>query len=142
MSTVIAPDAVLDCPPVVLELIERQGRAWMANDFALAAPDWSPDGVLTAPGVVVPYHGLEAAMQAFHDDYTDLRITITHAFAAPGARLACLEWLWATTRRDDGESSVTADAIVVELRGGLITAWREYFDTAGSVEDHHRETAP
>ena len=139
--SVIAPDAVLDCPPAVLAMIERQGRAWMENDFALAAPDWSPKGVLTAPGATVPHDEIEGAMQGFHADFTDLRITVTHAFAAPGGRLACLEWLWATTRRADGVSSVTADAIVVELEEGLITAWREYFDTAGSVETHHREPA-
>lgn len=140
--SVIAPGAVLDCPPAVLEMIERQGRAWMTNDFALAAPDWSPNGVLTAPGAVVPYDGIEGAMAAFHADFADLRITVTHAFAAPAGRLACLEWLWATTRRADGVSSVTADAIVVELEDGRITAWREYFDTAGSVEAHHPEAAP
>ncbi len=139
--SVFTPDAVVDCSPAMREMIERQGRAWMENDFALAAPDWSPDVVLTAPGNIVLCAEIEEAMASFHADFTDLRITLTHASAAPGGTLACLAWLWATTRRADGAASVTADAIVVEPRGGLTTAWREYFDTAGSVETHHRDAA-
>jgi ketosteroid isomerase-like protein len=135
----LAPDARIDCPAPVLDLILRQARAWIAGDLALAAPDWSPRGVLTAPGAVVPFDRLGRAIEEFHEGYRDLRITVTSAFAAPGGTLACLEWLWATTRRSDGARSVTADAIVVEIEEGRILAWREYFDTAGSVEAHHDE---
>ena len=129
--TRLAPGAALDAPPALLDLLDRQATSWMAGDFGPARADWHDDGVLTAPrGARVVVAGMQAAMDAFHRDACDLVVTITCAFAAPGGRLVALEWLWEATRRADGARTVTPDAIVVALDGGLIREWREYFDPA------------
>ena len=131
MSGILAPDAVIDAAPDVVALIERQALSWIEGRFAPAAADWHPDGVLTAPGGArVTVEAMQGAMDAFHRDFRDLAITVTSALAAPGGRLAALEWLWEATRRSDGLRTATPDAIVVELDGGRIRWWREYFDTA------------
>ncbi len=118
-------------------MLERQANAWINGDFSAAAADWHPNGELTAPGNRVPLAALPATIKAFHQDFVDLEITITNAFAAPGGRRIALEWLWAVTRKSDGARSVTADAIIIDLEDGAIVSWREYFDTSGTVEDHH-----
>lgn len=132
--SVLAPDAEIDCPEAVLAMIERQARAWITGDFAPAAPDWHPQGELLAPGARVPLAQMAETIRAFHEDCRDLSITVTTAFAAPGGALVGLEWSWEVTRRSDGARSTTPDGIVVGMEGGLIRSWREYFDTAGTVE--------
>lgn len=48
--------------------------------FASAAPDWHPDGRLTAPGNRVPPTDLSNAIEMFWENCGDLRMTITSAF--------------------------------------------------------------
>src|SRR3954471_2965193 len=115
-------------------LVERQARAWERNDFDLAAGDWLPDGVLTSPGGVIPAPILRATMEDFHTKYTNLSVTITNVFASPDGAKVAIEWLWAVTRKSDGASSLTSDAIIVDLVDGKIQSWREYFDLSTSVE--------
>ena len=129
-------DGDFDCPQATLEMIERQARAWVDGNFAPAATDWHPKGVLTAPGNRVPVANLPKEIAAFHRDFGDLCVTVTSAFESPGGWVG-LEWLWDVARRADGARSVTADAIIVVRRDGLIREWREHFDTAGAVEQHH-----
>lgn len=134
----IAPDAQIDCPPEVVEMLQRQAHAWTVGDFSEASGDWHPDGVLTAPGNRVPFEALARTITAFHRDYGDLVVTITTAFASADGKRIALEWLWEVSRRSDGARSVTEDAILVDLDArGKILSWREYFDTASAVEDHH-----
>lgn len=129
-------DGDFDCPPATLEMIERQAHAWVDGNFGHAAADWHPEGALTAPGNRVPFADLPSEIAAFHRDFVDLRITVTSAFESPGGWIG-LEWLWDVARRADGARSATPDAIIVARRDGLIWEWREYFDTAGAVEQHH-----
>ena len=35
-----------DAPREILDLVDRQARAWERNDFSLGATDWLPDGEL------------------------------------------------------------------------------------------------
>lgn len=115
-------------------LVERQARSWEQNDFDLGAADWSPDGVLKAPGVVVPFERLRGEMGHFHELYGDLEVDIRTVFTSrDGARIG-IEWDWAVSRRSDGERSVTNDAIIVDLVDDKIVSWREYFDPAQGVE--------
>ncbi len=47
---------------------------------------------------------------------------------------------WRADLAGDGARSLTEDAILVDLdEDGLILFWREYFDTASAVEDHHAD---
>jgi ketosteroid isomerase-like protein len=136
---VVAPDARIDCEPEVLAMLERQARAWIIGDFSEARADWRSNGVLTAPGNRVPFAALAATIAAFHRDYGDLVVTITNVFASADGRRIALEWLWQVSRRKDGARSLTEDASLVDLDAeGRIVSWREYFDTASAVEDHHR----
>jgi uncharacterized protein (TIGR02246 family) len=115
-------------------LVDRQARAWERNDFDLAAADWLPEGVLTSPGGEFPAPILRATMNAFHEAYSDLAVTITNVFASPDGSKVAIEWLWSVARKSDGARSTTPDAIVVDLVNGKILSWREYFDLSTSVE--------
>jgi len=119
---------------VIRALVERQARAWERNDFDLAEPDWRPDGVLTAPGARVPASALRQTMDDFHQDFTDLAVTIKNVFAAADGSQVAIEWDWTATRRADGARNTTEDAIIVDLVDGKIQSWREYFDLSTSVE--------
>jgi uncharacterized protein (TIGR02246 family) len=115
-------------------LVERQARAWERNDFDLAAGDWLPDGVLTSPGGEFPAPILRATMQEFHDKFTNLSVTITNVFVSPDGAKVAVEWLWDVMRKSDRATSITSDAIIVDLVDGKILSWREYFDLSTSVE--------
>jgi hypothetical protein len=126
-----------DCPQATLEMLQRQARVWTdGRFFDEAQRDWDPEGELIAPGNRVPFADLARVVEAFHRDFTGLRVTITSAFQSPSGWIG-LEWRWDVARRSDGVRSVTPDAIIVERQDGLIRSWREYFDTAGAVETHH-----
>jgi ketosteroid isomerase-like protein len=120
--------------PEVLELVARQAQAWERNDFALAAPDWLPDGELTSPAGRVPAASIERELTNFHERFADLRVTILNVFVSPDSMKVAIEWDWEVTRRSDGVRGITHDAIIVDLVGGKIASWREYFDLGGSVE--------
>lgn len=115
-------------------LVERQARSWEQNDFALAAADWLPGGVLVSPAGQWRADELPGEMAKFHRDYTDLVVSIKNIFAtADGSKLA-VEWDWTVTRKRDGARGTTPDAIIADLVNGKIRSWREYFDLSGSVE--------
>ena len=115
-------------------LVRRQARAWETNDFDLAAADWLPDGELIAPAGRWKLPELRSEMEAFHAGYRDLEVTVANMFASPDGTQVAIEWLWEVTRRSDGKRSITHDAIIVDLAGGRIKSWREYFDPTSSVE--------
>lgn len=128
------PQKENDVSPELRALVERQAASWEQNNFALAENDWLPDGVLVSPAGKWFAHELRAAMTSFHQEYTDLLVTIKNVFATrDGSRLA-LEWDWTVTRKSDGLRGTTPDAIIAELVDGKIKSWREYFDLSSSVE--------
>jgi uncharacterized protein (TIGR02246 family) len=130
----VQPDQYNELLSKIRSLVERQARAWERNDFDLAAADWLPEGVLLSPGGEFPASILRATMAEFHKAYADLSITITNVFASPDGTKVAIEWLWRVTRKSDGASSTTPDAIIVDLVNGKILSWREYFDLTTSVE--------
>jgi len=115
-------------------LVERQAQAWERNDFRLGASDWLPDGELTSPAGRVPAPEIEQELTHFHQRFADLQVTILNVFASPDGTKVAIEWDWEVTRRTDGVRGITHDAIIVDLVGGKIASWREYFDLGGSVE--------
>src|SRR5918999_4986956 len=110
----------------VQRMVERQARAWERNDFDLAAADWSPDGVLVAPGGRWHVAELRRVMAEFHAGFEDLEVGIRNVFMSPDETQVAIEWDWAVSRKSDGERSVTHDAIIVSLVDGKISSWREY----------------
>ncbi len=119
-----------------LELVMRQKLLWESNGgWAGGLDDWSPDGVLEAPrGIYVKASDIPAAIDTWHRSFRDLHIELVSLFVSADLRWMAIEWTWDATRRADGARGVTPDAIVVKLRHGKIAHWREYFDTAKSVE--------
>ena len=115
-------------------LVERQARAWEKRDFTLAAADWLPTAVLMSPEGNTPAAQMPASMKDYFKDFSDLHVSINNVFASPDGRKLAIEWDWAITRKKDGKRGVSHDAIIVDLKGGKIASWREYYDPAASGE--------
>jgi ketosteroid isomerase-like protein len=119
-----------------LDLVRRQISLWETNsDEAGALADWLPEGVLTAPrGVREESGSLPEVIRGWHQQFSDLHVELVSLFGSADGGWLAIEWTWAVTRKSDGASGTTPDAIIVQLRDGKILSWREYFDTFGSVE--------
>lgn len=119
-----------------LDLVHRQISLWETNgEVAEGLADWLPDGVLEAPrGIRVEAADLPASIGEWHRSFRDLRIELVTLFVSSDSEWLAIEWTWTATRRRDGATGVTPDAIIVRLRNNKIASWREYFDTANSVE--------
>jgi ketosteroid isomerase-like protein len=118
----------------IRELVERQAQAWEKHDFGIAAPDWLPSGELISPGGHVPAAEMQSAMAGYFKQFRDLRVTVKNVFISTDGAKAAIEWDWDVTRQRDGARAVTHDAIIVDLVGGRIASWREYFDLGNSIE--------
>ena len=73
-------------------------------------------------------------MGGYFKQFRDLRVTVKNVFISPDGAKAAIEWDWDVTRRRDGARTVTHDAIIVDLVGGRIASWREYFDFGNSID--------
>ena len=118
----------------IRELVDRQIQAWEKDDFGIAAPDWLPSGELISPGGHVPAEEMQTAMAGYFKQFRDLRVTVKNVFISSDGAKAAIEWDWDVTRRRDGVRAVTRDAIIVDLVGGRIASWREYFDFGNSID--------
>jgi len=116
------------------QMVERQARAWEKQDFTLAASDWLPTAVLMSPEGNTPAAQMPAAMKDYFKDFSDLHVTIKNVFTSSDGKKLAIEWDWAITRKKDGKRGVSHDAIIVDLQGGKIASWREYYDPAASGE--------
>jgi ketosteroid isomerase-like protein len=118
----------------VKELVQREAEAWEKQDFEIAAGDWLADGELISPGGHLHKKDLPKAMADYFVGFRDAHITIKNIFISPDGNKAAIEWDWDITRKRDGARAVSRDAIIVDLVGGKIASWREYFDLGGSIE--------
>jgi hypothetical protein len=118
----------------IRELVNRQVQAWEKHDFGIAAPDWLPSGELISPGGHVPAEEVQTAMEGYFKHFSDLRVTVKNVFISTDGAKAAIEWDWDVTRRRDRARAVTHDAIIVDLVGGKIASWREYFDFGNSID--------
>ena len=126
-----------------LDLVTRQIELWVTNSDTGATADWLSEGLLTAPrGVRVATADLLSVIEGWHRLFTDLHIDLQSLVVTDDEAWMAIEWTWRVTRRSDGATSVTDDAIIVELRDGKVLAWREYFDTFGSVEFESSSDTP
>ena len=118
----------------IRELVDRQVQAWEKHDFGIAAADWLPSGELISPGGHVSAEEMQTAMAGYFKQFRDLRVTVENVFISSDGAKAAIEWDWDVTRRRDGVRAVTRDAIIVDLVGGRIASWREYFDFGNSID--------
>jgi ketosteroid isomerase-like protein len=116
------------------DLIDLHARAFAACDWQAVAPYWHPEAVLESPGGAWPVAAMPTIMTDLDRSYSDIQIDVNNVFSSADGNQIALEWTYASTRRSDGARSSTPDAIIVELRDGLIVSWREYFDLSTSVE--------
>jgi ketosteroid isomerase-like protein len=121
-------------PVAIYDLVLRQAQSWEQNNFDLAKADWHSEGVLVSPAGEWQASELASAMQAFHQSFMDLHITIKNIFVNDHQDRIAIEWDWTVTRRSDGLRGTTPDAIIADLKDGSIISWREYFDLSQSVE--------
>jgi ketosteroid isomerase-like protein len=118
----------------IVALVNRQVQAWEKHDFEIAAADWLPTGELISPGGHVAAKDMQAAITDYFTHFGNARITVKNVFLSPDGKKAAIEWDWEVTRLRDGARAVTHDAIIVDLKGGKISSWREYFDFGDSVD--------
>jgi ketosteroid isomerase-like protein len=116
------------------QLVDRQARAWEKQDFTLAVSDWLPTAVLISPEGKTAASDMPGSMKDYFKDFGDLHVTVKNVFVSPDGNKLAIEWDWAVTRKRDGMRGVSHDAIIVDLTGGKITSWREYYDPAASGE--------
>ena len=111
-------------------LVERQARAWEAQDIEAVLADFTSDGVLSSPGGRWQGHNaIRQAARLFFARVSDVQVRVTHVLLDGGGTQGAAEWTWSETRAD-GSRHIAEDAIIFELRHGKILSWREYFDTA------------
>jgi uncharacterized protein (TIGR02246 family) len=111
------------------ELAQRMAAAWLSADIAAIVALFAPDGVFITPGGRAQGHTAIAELAAsFFDASYVTEIEIRRALAEGGQ--GAIEWLWSEASRATHARRVMEDAIIFELRDGLISYWREYFDPA------------
>lgn len=115
-------------------LVQRQLQSWQKADFSIAAGDWAPDGELISPGGHLQKSQIQAAMTDYFRHFKDLNVTVKHVILSPDGKEAAIEWDWNVVRIRDGAKGNSHDCIFVELEGGKIKSWREYFNYGGSIE--------
>jgi uncharacterized protein (TIGR02246 family) len=117
-------------PQDIRSTIELARNAWIARDADAVAQLFTEDGTLIVPGQ--RWQGrarIRSEIAKFARDYTDVNITI-HRIIIDRDR-AAVEWHYEDTETATGKRNRSDDAIVLEVQNGLISYWREYFDTGG-----------
>jgi ketosteroid isomerase-like protein len=118
----------------ITALVQRQVQAWEKHDFTIAAGDWLPNGKLSSPGGHVDAKDMQMAMTDYFQHFGNLNVIVKNVFVSADRQKVAIEWDWDVTRLRDGLRGVTHDAIIVDLVGGKISSWREYFDFGDSVD--------
>ena len=114
-----------------LALFERRRRAWLAEDVDAYLALWADDMTFQSPVHAEPLRGRAAFAELVRRSYATarpVRFDFTHVAVAGDVVLA--EWRIAVETRDGGRRVEWSGMSVAEVRGGLIHAWREYWDPA------------
>lgn len=128
---IIGGNALASPNPVETELrtlIETARDAWVRQDAQALAQLFTPDGQLIVPGQ--RWQGREEirrAVSRFAQDYSNVKIDIRQVIIE-GNR-AAVEWSYEDVEIATGKRNKADDAIIIEVRDGHISYWREYFDT-------------
>ncbi len=111
------------------EIAQRMAAAWLNADVAGILSLFAEEGVFITPGGRAQGHAAIAALASgfFAANYV-VAIEIRRVLA--DGDHAAIEWVWSEASRATNERRDMEDAIVFELRDGLIIYWREYFDPA------------
>ncbi len=109
-------------------LIEQAKDAWVARNADALAQLFAPDGELIVPGQ--RWRGqarIREEISKFAQQYTDVSIEIRRVVV--DGNQAAVEWHYQDTEKATGKCNQADDAIVLEVKDGRLSYWREYFDT-------------
>ncbi len=126
----LAESKNISSPQEIRAIVEQAQNAWIARDADALAQLFTPDGELIVPGQ--RWQGqakIREEVAKFSRLYTDVQITI-HRTIVDGNH-AAVEWHYEDTEKATGKRSQADDAIVIEVKNGRISYWREYFDISG-----------
>ncbi|WP_253274332.1 nuclear transport factor 2 family protein [Myxosarcina sp. GI1] len=111
----------------VIEIVERQARAWENRDAEAIANDFAEDAVFVVPGM--KFEGrtkIKAAAEDYFKQFTDTKVEIKNTIIE-GDRGA-VEWNWRDRSKHAQKLSYAEDAIIFELEEDKIIYWREYIE--------------
>ncbi|MBE9037752.1 nuclear transport factor 2 family protein [aff. Roholtiella sp. LEGE 12411] len=109
-------------------LISKAKDAWIAQDADALAQMFTPDGEMIVPGK--KWRGqaiIREEINNFAQQYSDVKIDIQRIIVENNQ--AAVEWYYQDTHKATGRRNQADDVIVVDFKDGLISRWREYFDT-------------
>lgn len=112
--------------PTFSTAILNQIRVWERGDAEALAGGFAPDGEIVVPGRVIKGRdALRAAVMRFASRHRDVKVTLR--WMVFGENCAAVEYRWEDTKNETGARY--AAAVWVDFRGGLITRWRECWDS-------------
>lgn len=109
-------------------LFERRRQAWLQEDFDGYMALWAEDMTFQSPVHAEPL-GRAAFAELVRQSFAFSRPRrFDFAHIAVHGEMVLAEWTIAIERRDSGQRIEWRGMSVAEIRGGLIRAWREYWN--------------
>jgi len=115
-------------PEDIRALINKAREAWVAQDADALAQMFTPDGEIIVPGK--KWRGQTRIREEINDfarQYSDVKIDIQRILIENNQ--ASVEWYYEDTEKATGRRNKADDVIIVDFKDGMISRWREYFDT-------------
>ncbi len=115
-------------------LINKARKVWITQDADALAQMFTPDGEIIVPGD--KWRGqtkIREEITHFSQQYSDVKIDIQRIIVENNQ--ASVEWYYEDTEKATGRRNKADDVIIVDFKDGLISRWREYFDTKTPASD-------
>ena len=114
-------------PEEIIEMVERQAKAWESQDVTGIIDDFTEDAVFIAAGF--RFDGREQIAKAARDYFQKFHRTSVEIkrIVIDGSQGA-VEWDWRDRERKSNKEGFAEDAIIFELQEGKIFYWREYIE--------------
>ena len=111
----------------IIEMVERQARAWESQDVAGIINDFDRNAVFIAAGF--RFDGQQEIAKAARDYFKQFHHTSVEIkrIVIDGSQGA-VEWDWRDRERKSNKEGFAEDAIIFELQNGKIVYWREYIE--------------
>ena len=111
----------------IIEMVERQARAWESQDVTGIVDDFDSNAVFIAAGF--KFEGQQEIAQAARDYFKQFHRTSVEIkrIVVDGSQGA-VEWDWRDRERKSNQEGFAEDAIIFELQDGKIVFWREYIE--------------
>ena len=111
----------------IIEMIERQARAWESQDVTGIVDDFDRNAVFIAAGF--RFDGQEQIAKAARDYFQQFhRTSVEIKRIVIDGTQGAVEWDWRDRDRQSNKEGFAEDAIVFELQEGKIVYWREYIE--------------